>query len=84
MTKAGQWDKLAAEISDEVLELFCVIGRYDEIVAGIDQRFGGLSDVFSTGLNEDFPPGLIQDIQAIKGRFIGFDTDAPSTLGQSA
>ena len=84
MTKAGQWDKLAAEISDEVLELFCVIGRYDEIVAGIDKRFGGVSDVFSTGLNEDFPPDLIRDIQAIKGGFTGFDTDAATILDKTA
>ena len=80
MTKAGEWDKLAGEISDEVLELFCVIGRHDEIVKGIEARFGGVSDVFSTGLNEDFPPDLIQDIQAIKDRFTGFDTRTKATL----
>lgn len=72
MTKAGAWDKLAAEISDDVLELFCVIGRHDQIAAAIERRFGGVADVISTGLNEDFPPDLIQDLQRIEGHFTGF------------
>ena len=31
MTKNGEWDKLAAEITDDVLNLFCITGRYDEL-----------------------------------------------------
>lgn len=75
MTKAGQWDRLAAEIPDDLLELFCAIGRHDEIASAIGERFGGISDVISTGLNEDFPPDLIQDLNKIDGGFKGFDTD---------
>ena len=75
MTKAGQWDKLAAEIPDDLLRLFCVIGRHDEIAGAIEARLGGVSDVISTGLNEDFPADLIKDLQSIKGRFTGFDSD---------
>jgi hypothetical protein len=31
MTKSGEWDNLAAQIPVDLLELFCAIGRYDEI-----------------------------------------------------
>ena len=75
MTKSGEWDKLAAQIPDDLLELFCAIGRYDEIAKNIKERFGNMTDVISTGLNEDFPPDLIQDIQKIEGSFVGFNTD---------
>ena len=75
MTKSGDWDKLAAQVPDDLLELFCAIGRHDEIAKNIQQRFGKMADVITTGLNEDFPPDLIQDIQEIKGSFIGFNTE---------
>ena len=75
MTKSGEWDQLAAQIPDDLLELFCAIGRYDEIAKHIEERFGNMTDVISTGLNEDFPPDLIQDIQKIEGSFVGFNTD---------
>lgn len=75
MTKSGEWDQLAAQIPDDLLELFCAIGRYDEIAKNIKERFGNMTDVISTGLNEDFPPDLIQDIQKIEGSFVGFNTD---------
>ena len=75
MTKSGEWDKLAAQIPDNLLELFCAIGRHDEIAKNIQQRFGKMADVITTGLNEDFPPDLIQDIQKIQGSFVGFKTD---------
>lgn len=75
MTKSGEWDKLAAQVPDDLLELFCAIGRHDEIAKNIQQRFGEMADVITTGLNEDFPPDLIQDIQKIKGSFVGFNTE---------
>ena len=75
MTKSGEWDQLAAQIPDDLLELFCAIGRYDEIAKNIKERFENMTDVISTGLNEDFPPDLIQDIQKIEGSFVGFNTD---------
>ena len=75
MTKSGEWDKLAAQIPDDLLELFCAIGRHDEIAKNIQHRFGKVADVITTGLNEDFPPDLIQDIQKIQGSFVGFNTD---------
>jgi len=37
ITKKRQWDKLAAEMPDEVLDLFCVSGRYDQVAALIEK-----------------------------------------------
>jgi len=76
MTKAGEWDKLAAEIPDDMVHLFAAIGRHDEITAVIEQRFGKGSDALfasvATAVPADLPPGLIQDIQRIPVKFTGF------------
>jgi len=73
MTKNGEWDKLAAEITDDVLNLFCITGRYDELTPLIKDRFSNMCDVISTGLNEDFPPDLIQDLKKIETPFKKFE-----------
>jgi probable F420-dependent oxidoreductase len=80
MTKAGEWDKLSAEISDDVLQLFAAIGRHDEITTAIERRFGGVSDtVYASTSSEsesNLPPDLIADIQAIPSSFKKFDTES--------
>lgn len=70
MTKAGQWDQIAAEISDDVLPLFAAIGRHDQIRDAVEDRFGGAVDVI--GGDPDLPPGLIQDIAKLPTRFSSF------------
>jgi probable F420-dependent oxidoreductase len=60
MTKQGQWDAMTKEIPDDVVRLFAAVGRYDEIAAAIDTRFGGVSDLLDCGA--DLPEGLIQDL----------------------
>ncbi len=76
MTKAGQWDRIAAEISDDVVNLFAAIGRHDEIAAAIAQRFGGASDAIfasvATAVPADLPPDLVQDIRRLPAVFTGF------------
>ena len=73
MTKAGQWDKIAGEISDDVVHLFAAVGRHDQIAKAIEARFGGLVDSVSASASStkpsDLPPGLIQDIQRIPTRY---------------
>jgi probable F420-dependent oxidoreductase len=80
MTKAGQWDQLSGEISDDLLELFAAIGRHDELAAQIETRFGGVSDSIyassSSEVRSDLPPDLITDIQAIGVQFQKFDTES--------
>jgi alkanesulfonate monooxygenase SsuD/methylene tetrahydromethanopterin reductase-like flavin-dependent oxidoreductase (luciferase family) len=75
MTKEGKWDKIAAEIPDDLLHLCCAVGRHDKIAGVIGTRFGGISDTLfasiSTDVPSDFPPDLIQDIQKIPSVFKG-------------
>lgn len=67
MTKDGQWDRIAAEIPDDLLHLCAAIGTHSEICARIEARFGGLVDTLFASTNaaqpSDLPPDLIQDIQ---------------------
>ena len=73
MTKEGKWDKIAGEISDEVVHRFAAVGRHDQIARAIEQRFGGLVDSVSASANSskpaDMPPDLLQDIARIPMRF---------------
>ncbi|HTR82994.1 MAG TPA: TIGR03617 family F420-dependent LLM class oxidoreductase [Reyranella sp.] len=73
MTKAGQWDKIAAEVPDDVVHLFAAVGRHDQIAKAIEARFGGLVDSISASAASshpsDIPPGLIQDIGRIAMRY---------------
>lgn len=70
MTKAGKWDDIAAEVSDDVLALFAAVGRYDEICDAIQGRFGGVADV--VGGDPGLPRELIQDIENLSSPFTGF------------
>ena len=47
LTREGAWDKMAAEIGDEVLDLFCVSGKPEELAAGLAKRWGSLVDQIS-------------------------------------
>lgn len=73
MTKAGQWNQIAAEISDDVVHLFAAVGRHDQIAKAIAERFGGLVDSISASANSakpaDLPPDLLQDLAKIPTRY---------------
>jgi probable F420-dependent oxidoreductase len=76
MTRAGKWSEMAAEVPDDVVHLFAAVGRYDQIVAAITERFGGLTDALNaranTALPGHLPRALIQDIRRIPHTFSGF------------
>lgn len=78
MTKAGEWDKIAAEIPDDMVELFAAVGTHEKIVAQIEKRFGRVSDgVFASvasTMPADLRPDIVQDIQRIETAFRGFCT----------
>jgi hypothetical protein len=79
MSLDGQWDKLAGEISDDVVRLFAAVGRHDEIVKAIDARFGGVVDALRVNFPNPAEGGLsrelIQDIRRIPTPFTGFNTE---------
>ena len=76
MSKTNQWKAMPAQISDDVVQLFCAIGRHDQIAAEVEKQFGGLADAVADSASYDMPgnlPGdIIQDIQAIATPFSGF------------
>ena len=43
----GKWDEMANEITDEMLEVYCVSGTFDNIAARIKDRYEGLLDRFA-------------------------------------
>jgi probable F420-dependent oxidoreductase len=78
MSKAGQWDKMASEISDEVVRLFAAVGTHRDLARAIEHRFGGVSDAVAPsggyGMRQILPPELIQDVRRIPSAFTGFQT----------
>ena len=79
MSVEGAWDKMAGEISDDVVRIFAACGTYAEIAAAIEQRFGGVADSIDLHFPVGAPPGLqrelVTDIQRIPHGFAGFKTD---------
>lgn len=79
LSREGGWDRMAAEVSDDVVHLFCAVGTHDKIAGAIEHRFGGAADaIFASISNEkpaDFPPDLVQDIQRITTEFSGYNTE---------
>ncbi len=78
-TREGAWDKMAAMVPDDVLDLFVARGTYDEIPAAIAKRFGGIVDTvaleFLPSDSAETRQKVIKAVQAIPGRFKGFRTE---------
>ena len=75
MSKAAQWDRMAAEISDDVVRLFAAIGTYAELPKVVAARFGGVSDAVAVsggyGVHQDVPADVVQEIRRIPSPFQG-------------
>src|SRR5579864_9109236 len=73
MVRQGRWNELAKEVPDEVVHLFAAVGRHDQIVAAITERFGGLADALTLRADgvEGMPPDLVQDIRRIPHLYRG-------------
>ncbi|MFO1159284.1 MAG: TIGR03617 family F420-dependent LLM class oxidoreductase [Reyranellaceae bacterium] len=73
MTRAGQWNEMAKEVSDDVVHLFAAVGRHDQLEKAITERFGGLVDSISASANSakpsDLPRDLVQDLARIPTRY---------------
>jgi hypothetical protein len=69
MSTGGLWDRMAAEISDDVVRLFAAVGTHRDLAKAIEARFGGVSDAIAPsggyGVHQELPPDLIQDIRRI-------------------
>jgi hypothetical protein len=77
MSKAGQWDRMAAEVSDEVVRLFAAVGTHRDLAKEIEQRFGGVADggtVRRVRRASEIPPDLIRIFAGFRA-FTGYRTD---------
>jgi alkanesulfonate monooxygenase SsuD/methylene tetrahydromethanopterin reductase-like flavin-dependent oxidoreductase (luciferase family) len=43
LSREGRWGEMIAAVSDDVVRLFAAVGRWDEIVPAIRERFRGIS-----------------------------------------
>jgi probable F420-dependent oxidoreductase len=76
MSRQGQWNRMAAEVPDDVLDLFVARATYADLPAAIEKRYGGIVDTVSI----DFAPGTdaatrratVRAIQAIPAAFKAF------------
>ena len=78
MSVQGRWNKMAAEVPDDVVHLFAACGTYTEIARAVEDRFGGLADAVELNFPAGASPGLqrevLTDIHRIPHAFAGFDT----------
>lgn len=77
MVADGQWDKLAGEVSDDVVNLFGAVGTYDTISGAIEERFKGADSIrlnFPEGTEAGFKKEIVQDLQRIETPFKGHNT----------
>src|SRR5260370_171408 len=68
MSREGKWTEMAKEVPDDVAHLFAAVGRHDQIVGAIAERFGGLAGSLTLrgaggGDATEGPPGPVQGIQ---------------------
>ncbi len=77
MTREGAWDKLAGEVTDDVLDLFAASGRHDQIKGVIAERFAAFSDGISArdvpGAGTPMPPELVAELVGLATPFQGFE-----------
>ena len=62
MSKRGQWNEMAKRVPDEVVRTFAAVGRYDEIAGLIADRFGGVTDTVTLGVDASSNPGVMREI----------------------
>ena len=67
------WDRMAEAVSDDVVNLFAAVGRHDELVTAITDRFGGLTDAVT--IDAHVPSDLISELKTIASPFATYDTD---------
>jgi probable F420-dependent oxidoreductase len=58
MSKQGQWDDMADLITDEMLDVFAVVGNPDEVGRGLGQRLGPVASRISLYANYESDPAI--------------------------
>jgi hypothetical protein len=80
MSKQGQWSQMAAQVPDDVLDLFVARATYDNLPDAIEKRYGGIVDTvsidFTPGTEAATRRGVIAAVQRIPSRFRDFPAAA--------
>lgn len=75
----NRWDEMAALIPDDVVELFAVVGRHDELPKLLAAKYEGLADRLSLFMPTDTAPepldAVVQAIQSVPMAFEGYRQD---------
>ncbi len=59
----GRWDQMASLVSDEMVEAFCVVGRYDQIAAKMKARLAGCTRfTFDMPTENEIQRGICREI----------------------
>jgi probable F420-dependent oxidoreductase len=62
MSKRGEWDQMAAKVSDDLVRTFAAVGRHDELPDVVADRFGGVTDTVLLGFSTGTPAGRVREI----------------------
>lgn len=63
LSREGKWDEMARSISDDVVAAFTAIGRYDEIVPRIRERFADVARIpFPMPREDARDEGLVREL----------------------
>jgi probable F420-dependent oxidoreductase len=79
MSKRGEWEKMPAEVPDDVVHAFAAVATYDGLADALAERFGGITDNVTLGFGGDVDRGLVaeilRDVRKIESPFEGHLTD---------
>jgi probable F420-dependent oxidoreductase len=74
-----RWNEMAAQIPDDVIDLFAVVAPYDTLPKALEERYGGLADTISFQSSPDDDPDqlaeVVRAIQRIPSPFKGYAND---------
>jgi probable F420-dependent oxidoreductase len=74
--REGRWSEMAAQVPDEVINLFAVVGTYDTIASDIEARYGGCADTIPFPMSPEAEPRALREvveaIQRIPSAFAGY------------
>ncbi len=76
MSKQGQWNDMARQVSDDVLDLFVARAPYEGLAEAVSRRFGGIADAVSVDFVDGTPAsvrrGTIEALRKIPSQFKDF------------
>ncbi|WP_108661343.1 TIGR03617 family F420-dependent LLM class oxidoreductase [Acuticoccus kandeliae] len=60
--RENRWDEMAAQIPEDLIDLFAVVADYNELPAKLEERYGGLADTVSFQFADDDDPDELKDL----------------------